>query len=181
MRVVGGRWRGLTLDSLPGKDIRPTSDRAREALFNILAHAPFVPTSLQGANVLDLFCGTGALGIEAVSRGAASAILIDQDLTAARANLKKVKEPQLFQAIQADAAKLPAAKAPVDFALLDPPYRKGLVGPALFSLVSQGWLKPGSLIVVETAADEALHPVEGLTLLDNRRYGAAMLWFLERA
>lgn len=180
MRIVGGRWRGLALDSLPGKDIRPTSDRAREALFNILAHAPFVPVSLQGAEVLDLFCGTGALGIEAVSRGAASAILIDQDLTAARANLKKVKEPQLFQTIQADATKLPAAKKPVDIALLDPPYRKGLVVPALFGLVSQGWLAPGSLAVVETAADEALAPIDGLTLLDSRRYGAAMLWFLER-
>jgi 16S rRNA (guanine966-N2)-methyltransferase len=178
MRIVGGRWRGLGLIAPEGQGVRPTGDRARQALFNILQHAAFSPVRLEGAIVADIFCGTGALAIEAVSRGAASAVLLDRDVAPARANLRKVKEPDLFRLMSGDGSALPAAPVRADLVFIDPPYHKGLVAPCLVGLVSRGWLAEAALVVAETAADETLEPPGGFELLDERRYGAARLWFL---
>src|SRR5882757_6804581 len=152
MRIVGGRLGGRTLAAPKSQNIRPTSDRVRESLFNILAHGYDDPIS--GARVLDLFAGTGALGLEAVSRGAAFGLFID-DGTEARALLRQNVEALglggVTRIFRRDATKLGAAHPVEPFSLvfLDPPYRKGLAEPALVSLAAGGWLTPDALVVVE--------------------------------
>jgi 16S rRNA (guanine966-N2)-methyltransferase len=180
MRIIAGRWRGRRLLAPEGGAIRPTSDRAREALFSILEHgAP----ALRGARFLDLFCGTGAIGLEAVSRGAAEALLIDNDawaLQLARANLERLGAPDHVRVMMQDATRLGPARQPYDLVFLDPPYRSGLAPPALAAL-RQGWLAPGARLVVETGAKEALDLPPGFGLEQERRYGAARFALLRAA
>src|ERR1700674_2173198 len=156
MRVVGGRFHGRTLIAPKSQAIRPTADRLREALFNILVHGYGDPVT--GARVLDLFAGTGALGIEAVSRGAAYALFV-ADGGEARALLRDNTEALglggVTRIFRRDATKLGPAHPlePFTLAFLDPPYRKGLAEKALIAAHAGGWFKPGALIVVEEAAD----------------------------
>ena len=183
MRIVGGSLRGRRLAAPPGRAIRPTSDRAREALFNILQHSLLMATPLAGAAMLDLFAGTGAVACEALSRGAAHATLVDRDAAAldvARANLAALGLADRASVLQADATRLRSATRPAAFAYLDPPYRSGLAAPALASLAAGGWLAPGALAVIELAAREDFAPPAGFALRDERRYGAARLVFLTR-
>jgi 16S rRNA (guanine966-N2)-methyltransferase len=184
MRIVGGSHRGRPLQVPPGDAIRPTSDRAREALFNILAHRGWGEgggPAYAGATVLDAFAGTGALGLEALSRGAERAFFLENDRTALdtlRGNIAALGEQPRARVISADASQPPAASAPCSLAFLDPPYRAGLAAPALEALAQRGWLAPGAICVIETTAKEPLAPPAGFTLLDERRYGAARLTFL---
>ena len=190
MRIVAGRHRGRPLMAPPGEEIRPTSDRARESLFNILAHGrlaqPDGTSPLAGAVVLDAFCGTGALAMEALSRGAAAAILIDNNpsaLAIVRANLRALGEEAHATMVLADALEPPAkgpAQAPATLVFLDPPYRSGLGAPALAALDQRGWIAPEAVVVVETDARDALAPPAGFTLLDERRYGKAKIRFLRK-
>jgi len=188
MRIVGGRHRGRRLAAPPGADIRPTSDRAREAVFNILAHGGFGPggaSALAGAIVLDAFCGTGALGLEALSRGAARAIFVDNDpaaLAAARANIAALKEQAATRIVAADATRPPPRPKdlpPATLAFLDPPYADNNGAAALAAFAAEGWLAPGALAVVEVSAraPEPAAPV-GFERLDARRYGAARVVLL---
>lgn len=177
MRIIAGQFRGRQLLSPKGAAIRPTSDRAREALFGILEHGE---PRLRGARFLDLFCGTAAIGIEACSRGAAAVLLIENDqeaLALARANLARIGAPPHVRLIAADAARLGAAPQPFDLVFLDPPYRSGLALPALTGL-QEGWLAPGARIVVELAASEPLELPDGFGLEQERRYGTARFTFL---
>jgi 16S rRNA (guanine966-N2)-methyltransferase len=173
MRVVGGRLRGRPLAGPKSQAIRPTADRLREALFNILAHAYDDP--IAGARVLDLFAGTGALGIEALSRGAAFALLVD-DRAEARAllreNVASLGLGGLTKIFRRDATKLgPVAPlAPFSLAFLDPPYGQHLAEQALASARSGGWLSPDALIVVEEAAKSAFAAPAGFSELERRRY-----------
>ncbi len=181
MRIVGGSLRGRRLVAPPGATIRPTADRAREALFNILQHSLLMSAPLAGSLVLDVFAGTGAVACEALSRGAASAILIDSDATAlacARENLTTLGLADRATVLQLDATRLPAARAPARFAYLDPPYRSGLAAPALTSLAAGNWLAPDALVAVELAAREDFSAPAGFTIRDERTYGAARLVFL---
>jgi 16S rRNA (guanine966-N2)-methyltransferase len=181
VRIVGGSLRGRRLEAPAGADIRPTSDRAREALFNILQHNELMATKLPGAVMLDLFAGTGAIACEALSRGAAHAILIEQDraaLACVRANLVALGLTDRASVLQADAARLPRADRQASFAYLDPPYRSGLATPALLSLDTGGWLMPQALVVIELAAREDFAPPDRFVLRDERRYGAARLVFV---
>jgi 16S rRNA (guanine966-N2)-methyltransferase len=183
MRIVGGRHRGRALAAPRGEAVRPTSDRAREALFNILGHGAFA-TPFRDKPVLDAFAGTGALGLEALSRGAARATFIESDraaLEALRRNVAALGEADRAQIIAGDATRPPPASAPVALAFLDPPYRSGLAGPALAALAAAGWLGPGALAAVEVAAKEDFAPPPGFERLDDRRYGAARLLILRRA
>ncbi len=181
MRIVGGRFRGTRL-AAPGEagggeaHLRPTSDRVREAVFNLLAHGGFAdPPPPEGMRVLDLFAGTGALGLEALSRGAARVQFVD-DLPKARAlireNVEKLRvigETKLFRR---DATKLgPCRGEPYDLVFLDPPYGKGMGEAALASAAEGGWLVPGALAVWEESADARVTLPEGAELLDERRYG----------
>jgi 16S rRNA (guanine966-N2)-methyltransferase len=186
MRIVAGRHRGRPLQGPDGGAVRPTSDRARESLFNILEHGKFATGGLspvRGARVLDCFCGTGALGLEALSRGAAAATFLDLDagaLNLARANAKTLGETANAQFVTADAQRPPRADKPCTLVFLDPPYGEGLASPALLALADAGWFAPGAIAVVETAHQDAVMAPEGFTAADERRYGKAKLTFLRR-
>jgi len=184
VRVVGGRHRGRRLVTPPGLAVRPTADRVREALFNILAHGGHVPGGLVGARVLDLFAGTGALGLEALSRRAGHVVFIEHDRAALRAlerNIQTLRAGTEVTVLARDAT-LPGGRVgpPAALAFLDPPYRQGLVAPALAALAAGAWLAPGALAVVEVGAREDVAPPAGYTVLDRRRYGATALVFLRR-
>src|SRR6202007_3234663 len=174
MRVVGGRLRGRNLASPASQAIRPTADRLRESLFNILVHAYDNP--IEGARVLDLFAGTGALGIEAVSRGAAFALFVDNG-TEARALLRNNVEALALGGVtkvyRRDATNLGPAHPmePFSLAFLDPPYGQGLAEKALASLRDGGWLTPGALLVVEETKAAGFAAPEGVEELERRGGG----------
>jgi 16S rRNA (guanine966-N2)-methyltransferase len=181
MRIIAGKCKGRRLLAPRGTAIRPTSDRAREALFGILGHGE---PPLAGATFLDLFCGTGAVGLEAYSRGAAEVVLIDNDreaLTLAEANIARLRAQSEVRLLARDATLLGPAPRAFDLAFLDPPYRSGLAAAALAGLARNGWLAEGARIVVELAAkDEPVLPA-GYTLDRERRYGSARFLFLRAA
>ena len=177
MRGVGGARRGRTLAGPKGPGLRPTSDRLREAIFNVLAHS--YDDACAGARVIDLFAGTGALGIEALSRGAAHALFVDQGAEARaliRQNVEALGLGGITRIFRRDATRLgPTQDAPYTLAFLDPPYGKGLAPLALTSLREGGWLAPGALVLVEEEAEAELGEVEGFARLERRDYGDTQL------
>jgi 16S rRNA (guanine966-N2)-methyltransferase len=180
LRVVGGDFRGRPLATPASSDIRPTSDRLRQALFDILAHGYDDPVS--GARVLDLFAGTGALGVEALSRGAAYALFVEDGIEARgliRRNIESLGLTGRTRVFRRDATQLgPAGTvAPFDLAFADPPYATGLGERALASARRGGWLGPGALCVLEESARSDLAPVEGFILLERRVVGDSALAF----
>jgi len=183
VRIVGGKYRGRRLEAPQSRDIRPTADRTREALFNILEGGRFGPPDLlQEARVLDAFAGSGALGLEALSRGAAAAVFLDAAPVAAalcRSNIEALGLADRATLIVGDALKPAKAPAPADLVLMDPPYGQALGALALSALARQGWLTQDALSVVETAAKEAFAPPPGFEVLERRRYGKAELIFLK--
>ena len=187
LRIIGGKHRGRAIATPEGLATRPTSNRAREALFNILAHASWRPddtSPLIEARVLDAFAGSGALGIEALSRGAAHATFLDSDPTAIRLigeNLRKIGETAAAKVVRGDAIRPPPTREACDLVFLDPPYRSNLAGPALTALAAAGWLKPDAIATVELANTEDLLPPTGFEVLDERRYGAAKILILRHA
>lgn len=180
LRIIAGAWRGRSIETPPGDIVRPTSDRVREALFNRLAHA-FDDFRLPGARVIDVFAGTGALALEALSRGAAQAVFLDRNpevIALLKRNVAKLGADDRAAIMNADGAHLPRAATPCDLAFLDPPYGENLVTPALDGLLRQGWLKPGALVTAETGADEIAPEAAGYTLLDRRAYGRVAISIL---
>jgi 16S rRNA (guanine966-N2)-methyltransferase len=184
MRIVGGRYRGKPIVAPSGQATRPTSDRARESVFNILAHAAWAP-GLEGARVLDLFAGSGALGLEALSRGGAFCLFVETDEAARGAIRDNIEALGLFGCTRihrrdaADLGPRPAsAGPPFDLVFLDPPYAKGLGERALPVLLAHGWLAPGAVLAFERGVDEAPLAAEGFETIDARVYGAARVWFL---
>jgi len=185
MRIVGGNHRGRHLIAPPGEAVRPTSDRAREALFNILSHGAFAAAGIPFADraVLDAFAGTGALGLEALSRGAAEAVFIENDreaLLALRRNIADLGETGRTRVIIGDATRPPPAPIACAVAFLDPPYASGLAAPALAALAAARWLTQDALVVIEIGAREPFVAPEGFAAIDERIYGAARLIFLHR-
>jgi 16S rRNA (guanine966-N2)-methyltransferase len=173
MRVVGGSLRGRTLAAPKSQSIRPTADRLREAVFNILVHAYDNP--IEGARVLDLFAGTGALGIEALSRGAAFTLFVDDGAEARallRENVATLGLGGTSRIFRRDATKLGPAHPVEPFALafLDPPYGKGLAEQALASARAGGWFVPDALIVVEEAKKSAFAVPESFAEIERRAY-----------
>src|SRR3974390_2376609 len=184
MRVVGGRLRSRPISGPRSARLRPTADRLRESLFNILAHAYGDPVT--DARVRDLFAGTGALGIEAISRGAAFALFVDDGVQARallRDNVGTLGLGGVTRIFRRDATKLgPVAPLePFTFAFLDPPYGKGLAEKALVSAREGGWLVPGALVVVEEAADAGFTAPAGYEELERRAYDDTELVFLRAA
>ena len=187
MRIIGGRHRGRTLKALRGRDLRPTSERAREAIFNILEHK-VEGGGPAGAAVLDVFAGTGALGLEALSRGATRATFIDSDTAAldcARRNARALGCEGAAVFLGLDAAHLPPpptdAGAPASLAFLDAPYGSGLAEGALRGLAAKGWIASGTVLVVEAGARDSLALPAGYRQVDERAYGAARVVFLKYA
>jgi 16S rRNA (guanine966-N2)-methyltransferase len=186
MRIVGGTFKGRALAAPVGRDTRPTSDRAREAVFNVLEHAAWSP-GLEGRRVLDLFAGSGALGLEAMSRGAAFALFVETDAAARGAIRDNIEALGLFGATRIhrrDATDLGVKPAglgePFDLIFLDPPYGKGLGARALAGLADGGWIAGDVIVVFECGADEA-PGTPGYETLDERAYGAAKVLFLRPA
>ncbi len=181
MRIVAGRHRGRRLAAPEGLAVRPTGDRTREALFNILESGRAGWPALQDARVLDAFAGTGALGLEALSRGAALVAFMES-LPAAQAALKRniaaLGEQDNVKLLRNDVLRPPRSDPPADIVLMDPPYGQGLAAPAIEALAGAGWIGPKSLVIVELMAGEPLDPPPGFSVLDTRKYGKARLVFL---
>lgn len=181
MRVVGGRFRGRTLKAPASRTVRPTSDRLREALFNILAHAH--DDACDGARVIDLFAGTGALGLEALSRGAKFVLFVDDSAEGralVRENVEQLGVGGETKIFRRDATKL-GPMPPQDrftLAFLDPPYGRDLAPRALASLRDGGWLVEGALCLVEEQADASVGAIDGFTLVERRDQGDTQVVFL---
>lgn len=174
MRIIAGKFKGRTLATPSSHAVRPTSDRLRESIFNILMHAH--DDVIEGARVLDLFAGTGALGIEALSRGAAHALFVDDSTEGRgllRENVERLGLGGVTKVFRRDATKLGPCHphAPFSLVFCDPPYRKGLGEQALASALAGGWLLPEALIVFEEAADADVTLPAGFEELDRRAYG----------
>jgi 16S rRNA (guanine966-N2)-methyltransferase len=172
MRIVGGRLRGRALKPPASRAIRPTSERLRESIFDILAHAYGDPVA--GARVIDLFAGSGALGIEALSRGAAFALFVEASAAARaliRSNIEALALAATTRIWRADATNLGKAPGQYSLAFLDPPYDESLAGPALKALIGGGWLAEGALCVVEESARVRIEPPVPLRLVEERVYG----------
>lgn len=178
MRIVAGSLRGRALATPAGDTTRPTADRVRQALFDMLRHADWAGEALEGG-VVDGFAGSGALGLEALSRGAARAVFVERDraaLACLRANIAACRVEAQSLVMAGDVTRPPGARdgwGSAGLVLLDPPYGMGLVQPALSALLSSGWIEAGALVVAEIGADEPA-PVDG-PLLAERRHGAARL------
>jgi 16S rRNA (guanine966-N2)-methyltransferase len=187
LKIVGGKHRGRSIATPEGQTTRPTASRAREALFNILMHANWTSdgtSPLVEARVLDAFAGSGALGLEALSRGAVHATFLDSDPAAIKLigeNIRKLGEAGAAKVIRADATRPPLSREPCDLVFLDPPYRSGLVTPALAALAEAGWLKPGAIATVELANAEDLVTPPRFEAIDERRYGAAKIVILRHS
>ena len=190
MRIVAGRHRGRRLVAPEGLDVRPTADRAREALFDILSSGRLSggESTLAGAVVLDAFAGTGALGLEALSRGAAHVVFMENHapaLAALERNVAGLDEHERTEVLRCDVLRPPRPAGPAkadgcSLVLLDPPYNQGLAAPALTALAEAGWLAPGALVSVELMAKEPFEPPAGFTRLETRKYGKARLELLRR-
>lgn len=187
MRIVSGEFRGHRLAAPAGQATRPTSDRARQAVFNVLQHAAW-SDGLEGLRVIDLFAGSGALGFEALSHGAAFCLFVETDEAARGAIRENVEALGLFgrtRVHRRDATALgqrPGADGPAfDLAFLDPPYAQGLGETALARLVEGGWLADEALVVFERGVGEPPFSAPGFEMLDARDYGAARVHFLKRA
>lgn len=187
MRIVGGSHRGRSIAAPPGSDTRPTSDRVREALFNMLLHSPRLlrdgRSRLEGGIVLDPFAGSGALAFEALSRGAAHGWLFEVDGAARRTVLRNAADLGLAERITLrghDARKPGAAPTKADLVFLDPPYKSDLGPLVLEAFNRSGWLQPDALVVAETDAKGSFATPPGFALLEERRQGPAKLSFLLR-
>ena len=183
MRIIAGRFRGLALANVgkgdAGAHLRPTTDRVRESLFSMLTGGRF-GDPIDGARVLDLFAGTGALGLEALSRGASHVTFVDDGrkaLSLIRGNVAKCRCADDVTVVKRDATRLPDGQ-PHDLIFLDPPYGSGLGEKALDAAIKGGWVAPDALIVWEESA--AITPPDGVELLDARRYGDTTISILER-
>jgi 16S rRNA (guanine966-N2)-methyltransferase len=177
MRITAGKFKGRSL--VPPKDasVRPTSDKVRQAIFNILEHRDFgFPFALEGARVADFFAGTGAMGIEALSRGARYCLFVDNSAASRaliRENVEALGLTGASKIWRRDAASLGPLDtlSPFDLAFLDPPYRKGLIAPALAGLRDGGWLNAPAVVVAEMAEDETVPLTDGYDIIDDRVYG----------
>lgn len=184
MRVIGGRLRGRSLSAPPGTATRPTSDRVREALFNILSHG-IDGFDIEGTRVLDLFAGTGALGVEALSRGAAFCLFVEDHADARgviRDNIEALNLTGVSKLWRRDATKLgrAAPMQPFQLAFADPPYGKGLGEMALLALDEGGWLESGAVCVLEEGSGTEITVPPAYTALETRTYGDTALHFLRK-
>lgn len=178
-RIIAGRFRGRRLTVPDGRDVRPTTDRMRERLFSILAN-PRYP-ALAGAQVADIFAGTGALGLEALSRGAAHVTFVEKargSLDCLRSNIKLLNAAVETTIIASDATTVAPTESAFDFIFLDPPYRQGLLRPTLDRLITGDWLKDETCIVCELAADEHVDLPTVLAVVDDRKQGKQRMLIL---
>ncbi|MGB0906626.1 MAG: 16S rRNA (guanine(966)-N(2))-methyltransferase RsmD [Maricaulaceae bacterium] len=184
MRIVGGKLRGRNIATPSGRDTRPTSDQTRESIFNILAHAPWAP-ELDGALVADIFAGSGALGLEAVSRGAEFCLFVETEPKARGAIRENIDKMSLFGCTRLhrrDATKLKIApgnlRGAFNMVFMDPPYRKNLWRPVLVKLIEQNLIADNGIIILEVGSDEEDLNLNGFTVHTDKIWGAARVLFL---
>lgn len=177
MRIVGGKYRGKKLWAPEGKNVRPTSERAREAIFNILySH---LGGEYGEQSLLDVFAGTGAFGLEALSRGFKRVTFVDIDTIPVLKNIKMfTSDSEKLSVVKADATRLPRARQKYDMVFMDAPYARNLTEQALQQLVKQGWLKEKALCIAEIRQDERFVISDEFELIDERVYGLARVLFL---
>ena len=186
MRITGGVFRGRALVSPSDHRVRPTSDKVRQAIFNVLAHHDFGRSfAIEGARVIDLFAGTGALGFESLSRGSVFTLFVEESAESRgliRRNAEALALTGRCKIFRRDATDLgaltPGAGGPFSLAFLDPPYGQGLAGQALASLVDGHWLTPEAIVVIETAKNETAANSGGSETLDERVYGDTRVTFV---
>jgi len=181
-RIISGRFRGRRLSVPKGTDIRPTTDRMRERLFSILNHKRY--PAMADARVADIFAGTGALGLEALSRGAAHVTFVEKargSLDCLRSNITALDSEADTKIIMSDAAAVARAAEPFDFIFMDPPYRQGLLRPTLDRLIAASWLKDGTAIICELASDEAIDIPSSLHIVDDRQQGKQRILILSQS
>lgn len=184
MRIIAGQCKGRKLLSPTGDAIRPTSDRTREALFNLLMHGQYAGEAIIGQHVVDVCCGTGAMGLEALSRGARLATFIDRDKNALELAKKNAVHCGMSQAsffVQADVTKLPVAREPAALVIMDAPYDTPLLADTYRSLQHQGWMTPGTLLVAEQRRDAPVPVLEGSEILETRQYGKTAIHIFRAA
>lgn len=180
MRIIAGEWRGRKLSAPPGEATRPTADRTRETLFSMLVSRI---GSFEGLSVADLFAGSGALGLEALSRGAASCLFVEQDaasIRSLRANIAALRAAERCEVRAGSVLALGPAKTPLDLLLLDPPYASGAGTVALDKLARLGWIGPASWVSLETGHTEAV-AIKGYAVDAERKVGKAKLTLLRLA
>ncbi|MBO6504997.1 MAG: 16S rRNA (guanine(966)-N(2))-methyltransferase RsmD [Kordiimonadaceae bacterium] len=178
-RIIAGEFKGRRLEVPKGRDVRPTTDRMRERLFSILAHHRY--PDMDGARVADLFAGTGALGLEALSRGADHVVFVEQarpSLAALKGNITVLKAESTTKVIAGSATRLPKIDKPFEFIFMDPPYRQDLIEPTLNSLDQQGWTHADSIVICELATDETLELPASFEPLDDRKQGQQRILIL---
>jgi 16S rRNA (guanine966-N2)-methyltransferase len=184
MRIIAGEWRGRRLHSLQDEGIRPTGDRAKSSLFNILTNSSrYAPWPIQGGTVLDTFSGTGSIGLECLSRGAKTAFFMERDrnsLTLLQRNIQLLGAEQKATVLQKDATRPGQPLVNADLVFLDPPYYTDLAEKTLEAFVSTGWISAQALVIVETSAQTQLATPKTLQRLDFRQYGNTSFWFLTR-
>jgi 16S rRNA (guanine966-N2)-methyltransferase len=187
MRIIGGKLSGRTIKAPAGRTTRPMLDRIRQALFNIVEHHDWgkqIGNPLTGANVIDAFCGTGALAFEALSRGAKQATLFEKDRNALRIAMENAEalglKKDTCRIIATDTLHPPEASYECELVFVAPPYRKGLIAPALAALDVAGWIADNALIVVETAKKEPLELPENFVPLFSRFYADTGIHFVSR-
>lgn len=175
-KIIAGRWRGRPLEYFSGREIRPTSSRARESVFNILMHryTENGDSYIIGQNIADICCGSGAMGLEALSRGAEHATFVDTNndsLKLARRNAHKLNALDECDFVLSDAVKLPTSRKSHQVVFIDPPYGKNLLPAILESLEQRNWVAAGGLIVAEQSAADPLPETDTFALIEDRKYG----------
>ncbi len=181
MRIIAGIYRGRKLETPSDKDIRPTTDKMRERIFSMLQHARY--PDLYGAKVMDVFAGTGALGLEALSRGASHVTFVEKSpksIALLNKNIAAMKVENDVSLIKSRATNLKAAPAPCDIIFMDPPYGRSLLAPSIACLLDGNWLAGGGVIIAELKKDEDFEIPEGLTLMDDRKQGIQRVVFLAK-
>ncbi len=183
MKIVAGKHKGRSVEGTKERSVRPTTSRVRESMFNLLKHGKFLysddfisddnPDLIEGRKLADIFCGTGVLGLEAISRGAEHVTFIDQSpksLELTRHNVASLGEEENSKFIRSDSTNLPRAAYPCKLVFIDPPYHKNLAIPSLKSLAEQGWLEYGAVVVLEHGKQDDIVTPEGYNLLDHRSH-----------
>ena len=189
MKITGGNLRGRNVESRPHKSLRPTTGRVREAIFNMLIHGRFLNNEnfvsdgkhlIEGRKVLDIFCGTGILGIEAFSRGAEHVTLVDEDSRTIEITKQNVRNLGVnANILRSDSTKLPRATHKCSLVFMDPPYNSNLANDSLKSLKEQNWLEDKAIIILEHGIKEVIQPPEGYTILDEREYNKTQIMLLQ--
>ena len=181
MRIIAGKYRGRKLETPSDMDVRPTTDKMRERIFSMLQHTRY--PALNGAQVMDVFAGTGALGLEALSRGATHVTFVEKSpksIALLNKNIAAMKVELDTTLIKSRATSLKPAATPCNFIFMDPPYGRDLLVPSIACLLEGGWLADGGVIIAEMKSDEALEIPSGLTLIDERKQGIQRVVFLGR-